>query len=196
MAEPFYEDFFERVINVKWETEPEVFWMAGSGNLAFVNGQTYGDQHAWLFTSDDGKSWAGQDIGIHSYMDYGPGSNQNGKPWGFATIVGGCWMREGLKAGGTPVWVLGGGDGKFRPGSAVFSSRDGKFPDNAQYFDHLHVVDGPFFIDTPGAEDGSGGGSVGLRSKSTLNGFDMDTFTSSDGTHWTPSNYHPRTGGT
>jgi hypothetical protein len=192
MAEPFYEDFFERVIDVKWETEPEVFWMAGTGVLSYINGAAAtGDGRAWLFTSEDGKSWEGQDIGINTYVDPGEGSNNMNLPRGFGSIVSGGWIREGLKAGATPVWVLVGSDGKFQPGSAALASLDGKFPARLQYFDDRHVAEN-FVVTQEPDPDGSGGGEVGINSKSTISNFDTDAFRSSDGQVWTPGNYHPR----
>lgn len=198
MVNAFKEDFFERVVNVKWETEPEVLWMAGSGGLFFVNG-ILTLNGGYIHTSDNGRRWASQFIGLHSYMDPGSGSNYADKPRGFGSIMSACWMRENLQIGAPAVWVLGGVDGKTIPGSATLCSYDGKFPASAQYMDDRHYfgLNPGFYISEPPApptpENPRGGtGRVGVQGIGGVVFAHFDEFTSANGALWTPSNYHPR----
>jgi hypothetical protein len=128
---PIYkEDFFERVINVSWETEPKVYWMAGSGYPIITNGGI-GDNKAWMFTSEDGIHWDQTNISIH----HGPG------PYGIGAVYGGGWMREGMTSGGNPVWVFVGADGRGLCASMAAYSNDGLKLSDLQTFSQRHACE-------------------------------------------------------
>jgi hypothetical protein len=185
----FKEDFFERVLDVQWESEPTVYWMAATGFPYIVNSMVAGDNRAWIFTSEDGIHWTGQD------MSFKPGE------WGFSAFYGGGWMRENLQAGdlptkqpGKPVWVLVGSDGRIMSGSASAASTDGKSISRRNYHDDRHHGDKfavhkpprPPTLDNPQGSPGE----VKFNSMFNFPDWHTDTFTSSNGQTWNPAKYH------
>jgi hypothetical protein len=172
---PFKEDFFERVINVAWEDEPKVYWMAATGYPLIVNGLLYGDLNAWIFTSDDGQHWIGQGYGHHA----------GGAPdseWGFGAFWNGGWMRTNLEKGADPVWVLVGSDGKLTGSSIAGASTDGLVLTSTQTFDPRHSMD-DFIRDSeyPGCLSYSG---------FNFPNWHLDPVRSHDGRAWVPAHYH------
>jgi len=188
MPEAFDEDFFERVVNVKWETEAKVLWMAGTGHPNIVNGLNGGNPIIrYVYDSENGHNWDKTDYGIHE--------GGLGKP-GIGAIYGGAWMREGLQPGEPPVWVMTGGDGRLQMGSCTVSSKDGVFLHKEVNWDDVHVGTGIGIARNPTPptpENPKGGpGSVFAASMSTttLPYTHFDYFISSDGQSWSPDNYH------
>jgi hypothetical protein len=174
MPEPFRESFFERIIDVQWDTEPKVFWMAGTGYFNIVNGQILGDARAWVFTSADGKNWKGKDYGLKTESD-----------WGFGAFYGGGWMRAGLKPGAQATWVLVGSDGRTLSGSATAASVDGKTISKTQFLDRWHHCEGLFPLSS----------SVETLSFKNAPNWHTDAFTSIDGQKWSPDHYDNYQGG-
>lgn len=164
---PFKEDFFERVVDVKWESEPEVHWMIGSGAALIVNAMPYGDTMAWMWTSDNGKKWKGQNLGIRPVQK------------GFGVLYCGCWMRDGLREGAPPVWVMGGGTSRLQATSAMGSSTDAKTFGNMVSMDERHVCE----------QIGPSNGGIYMYGFATM-AWHYDYFSSSDGITWSPDNYH------
>ena len=187
MAEPFQEDFFERIVNVNWETEPKTLWMAIGGNPFYVNGinqSLYLTQNVW--SSPDGQHWTPFDQGLHSTN--APNIRAVGP------VFVGYYMREDLLSGNPPVWVFGGADALFgQSGSAAFSSTDGVYIHTAQNFDFYATMGSGGILQNPGpptafAPRGTPG-SVYLTEIPTL-GRNYGTFKSSDGQKWVPPNYY------
>jgi hypothetical protein len=186
MPTPFQEDFFERVVDVKWESEPDVYWMAGSGCCLFVDG--LGTPGGYLFTSDDGLSWdAGQDL-FKSWPEQGMGG-----------IHTGCWMRMGLQKGAPPVWVLSGVNSTPGVISAATSSMDGKTLSPITLFDMRHAAEKISKSTTivTGTDPVSGEeikievGCIKIASRFLVPpGTHKDPFTSTDGITWEPGHYH------
>ncbi len=191
----FHEDFFERVINITWEEEPEVYWAAGSGSPIIVNGMILGDVYRCaIFTSEDGHTWSKQVVGI------GSGAGE----WGFGGFFGGGWMRDSLRPGnddepgGYPIWVLVGSDGRMRSGWATAYSYDGKsfFYNNHNEADE-HGPEAPHSSGEdfgkqrsyqPPSEDNPNGQLGQVRFKKMHNfQFSSRLMTSSDGVEWTES---------
>jgi len=173
MPDPFYEDFFERIVDIKWQREKKVFWMAGD---------TQGPIQNYLsnyYTSNDGIHWS-----THP----GGRSAAYGSLWGFTC---GLWMREGFSQQGRPLWILAGEgitpDGKYRKSGLQISYDGLSFPDTARFFDNGFHFAAQMFV------DGDPPNQARLESSS----FDhADTFTSSNGISWSPDQYHPdRIGG-
>lgn len=187
MPEAFEEDFFERVVNVKWETEFKVLWMAGTGFPFIVNGLNGGNPIIrYVFDSENGHNWNATDYGLHS--------GALGKP-GLGAIYGGAWMRQNLEAGGVPVWMMTGGDGRLQMGSCEVSSRDGVFLHKEVNWDDVHVGNnfGIYQYPAPPTPQNpkGGGGRVYCNSLNTFGRFQHeDIFNSSDGESWSPANYH------
>jgi hypothetical protein len=189
MPTPFNEDFFERVVNVKWEAEPDVYWMAATGYCKIVNG--FAAQSSMLFTSDDGLHWTGP--------------TELRKDWpaqGMGAVFTGCWMRQELKQGNTPVWVLAGANSTTGSIGAVVSSLDGKTVGEPVLLDLRHaaekvgkttkmiesveVINGvpqKVTVEVP---------CIRIRSRFTIPGYydHSDAFTSTDGVQWEPDHYH------
>lgn len=88
------EDFFQRIINVQWDEEPECFFAVGDGG-PIVNYRSYGGGN--IYTSRDGKDWKLTIANLESGSE------------GSATgLYCGLWMRQGFRYEGKPVWILGG----------------------------------------------------------------------------------------
>src|SRR4029077_2543732 len=102
--------------------------MAGSGATLITNGSIAGTNHAWCFTSDDGKSWQGEDL-------YQP----DGK--GFGALYNGGWLRSGLEKDARPVWCMVGGSNRGMSTSCAGSSTNGKTFGDRVVFDERHVCD-------------------------------------------------------
>lgn len=169
-TEPFKEDFFERLIDINWETEPEVFWLVGAGNPAFVNGLNYGDLHGYVWRSSDGKHWYGTDL-------WRPGLR------GFGGLFSGVWFRKDLAKGAPPIWVIGGGTNRSQPSSCVGYSLDGETfsVDTRTVFDLVHICENFY----------PGDGFVFMEQMITFAFYlHFDYFKSSDGIHWAPPNFH------
>jgi hypothetical protein len=177
---PFKEDFFERVADITWEDQPEVYWVAGTGFPLIINGMVGGDQRAWIYTSEDGIHWEGTDAGHHA----GPGE------WGIGGLYTGCWMREDLRAGtatrdaAPPVWVMAGGDGQFQMSSGATYSMNGKTLGGWTKWDEKHV----------GEVISRGNKEIICTSMSNMD-FHIDRFRSKNGRTWRPSHFHPWTPG-
>jgi hypothetical protein len=164
----FKEDFFERIVNVQWEAEPEVYWMTGTGAPLIVNGMVIGDQHAWVYTSDDGMHWDGKDL----FQSGGAG---------FGALYGGCWMRVGLNPKSPPVWVMVGSSSKMISMSAAGYSTDGKNFGGRTVFDERHSGELVKFE----------GDQISFESQFNFPDWHVDNFYSSDGQSWHPDHYHP-----
>lgn len=164
----FKEDFFERVIDVQWDEEKEVYWVAGDAQGAT---DSYGSA---FYTSDDGMHWETHEVGF--------GGENYGKLWGHTS---GLWMRERFDIDKEPIWILGGegitADGTMRK-SGIQISRDGLTFEPARFFDYRHFV--AQFLVYPG---GPTGYDLSLES---VNFGHADTFHSVDGLSWTPQQYH------
>jgi hypothetical protein len=174
MSKPFRESFFERIIDVQWDTEPKVLWMAGSGGPLIINSMIFGDNRAWVFTSADGKNWKGKDYGFKSEFD-----------WGFGAFYNGGWMRRGLEPGAQATWVLVGSDGRQLSGSATAASIDGLTISSTQFLDRWHHGDGFFPLSS----------SVEIHSDKNAPNWHTDLFTSTDGQRWSPDHYDNITSG-
>src|SRR4051812_11037730 len=164
----FKEDFFERVVDIAWESEPKVFWMAGTGSPLIVNSQVAGGNRAAVLTSDDGISWSVKEIGIHSGV---------GK-WGFGALYAGVWMRSSLEKGGDPSWVMVGSDGRQVSGSGAATSSNGSSIDSVTYFDDRHSGSEVGINTMPGV---SSGGDIYAVSGFNFPDWHEDRFTSTNG---------------
>jgi hypothetical protein len=171
MPTMFREDFFQRIVDVRWAEEKKVYWMAG--DLQSATG-SYG---SYYYVSDDGIHWSG----------FQGGNGRFGNLYGFAS---GLWMRTGFKPEGAPLWILGGEgvtpDGSKRKSGIQISTNamslgEARFFDNGTFLGHFV---GQFFADDV---DGQGGGTARLES---TNWDHADTFTSSDGVSWSPQQAH------
>jgi len=174
MPEAFKEDFFERVVNVKWETEPKRLWMAAAGNPLFVNG-IYNAWNAftYIWSSDNGHDWEATDYGLHS----GAAPNR----YAVGPIFGGGWLRKNLDPKQDPVWFFVGGDGRFQPGAMSVNSLDGVYlhPPETNWDDHaIGVAVGP-----------TANGVYALMQRTLPLDPRLYPFTSSDGIGWEPPNY-------
>ena len=169
-VEPFKEDFFERVIDVKWETEPEVFWMIGAGAPGFVNGSISGDTHGWIWRSSDGKRWYGTDLHRSGHA-------------GIGCFFGACWMRQGLAIGAKPIWVLAGGTSANQPAGCIIHSTDGESVDigDKVNFDRLHAFQ--YILQDIGGVVAYNMNTFGLF-------LHFDGYFSANGQTWTPTSYH------
>jgi hypothetical protein len=167
----FREDFFERVVDVKWQEEKKCYFMAGDSQGATYS---YGSHY---YTSDDGMHWD----------THQGGNGRAGNLYGFTS---GMWMRTNFDPEGAPLWILG-GEGVTADYSSRMSglqiSFDGLSLGEPRWFDNHsypgHFV-GQFFADNV---DGQGGGTARLESTSFSH---ADTFTSKDGISWSPDHYH------
>ena len=169
----FKEDFFQRVVDVNWESEPKVYWMAGCGFPLIVNMAIFFQFNLWTFVSDDGMHWKkGQKVGLPQ--------GTFGR-WGLGVVFTGGWMRAGLKEGGMPVWYMGGGNAKFQPDGSSAASTDGLSLTVRQEMDAKHVFDSTSF---------PGGDVVHMLQMPTYFSFHQDDFTSSNGMQWSPAKYH------
>jgi len=168
----FKEDFFQRVVDVNWETEPKVYWVAGTGCVNITNGIPT-DNRGFACTSEDGKHWKGTDL-------YRP----NGQ--GIGPLYGGCWLREGLQEGNHPVWMMMGGTSRTQCGScACYTDTGTDFPvDNKTVFDERHACEGAV-IDA--------GNQIFIQSQFNFPDWHSDTFRSPNGREWQPKNYHGST---
>lgn len=178
----FKEDFFERAIDVNWESEPKVYWMAGSGSPLIINSQVTGGGRAGLFTSDDGINWRTEDIGIRS------GVGQ----WGYGALYAGAWLRNGLMEGGDPSWVMVGSDGRTTSGSGSVASSNGTAIDTQTYFDDKHSGSEIGINSQPGV---SSSGDIYCISQFNYPDWHQDRFKSSNGRKWNPARYHGEDGG-
>jgi hypothetical protein len=88
MSDPFYEDYFQRVVNVNWDSEPECYFLAGDGDN-FVNSISSGGGKVWR--SNDGKSW-------YKILDDDK----------VTALPVGLWMRQNFRPDWRPVWILAG----------------------------------------------------------------------------------------
>jgi hypothetical protein len=113
------EDFFQRVINVNWDTEPECYFMVGDGGDVLNNFEPFGAGSAWR--SDDGQSWTKVMTNMNS-----PSSADVGG------LTCGIWMRQNFKPKGTPIWVMG--------GQAISQSEAAAVPVTTYSFDAGRIV--------------------------------------------------------
>jgi hypothetical protein len=166
----FKEDFFERVVDVNWESEPKVYWVCGTGAPLIVNGMIMGDNHGWAFTSGDGKHWSGTDLFKHDGQ-------------GIGALYTGCWLREGLEEGNAPVWMMAGGTSKTVCASCASYTTTGTdySADDRTVFDDRHACDFTIF---------GGGSSITVISQFDFPDWHTDRFNSSNGRTWSPKKYH------
>jgi hypothetical protein len=162
MPDKFKEDFFERIVNVAWQEEKKVYWMAGDSQGAVYS---YGSQY---YTSDDGMHWVEHQGG-------------NGKPGSLYGFTSGLWMRSSFDPNGAPLWILGGegvtaGYGARMSGISI--SHDGQSFSSTQWFDEGSFFVSQFFCD---GVDLRGSGTARLESATF--GW-ANTFTSEDGEKW------------
>jgi hypothetical protein len=169
----FREDFFERVIDVNWESEPKVYWVAGTGHPNIVNGMP-GDNHGYALTSEDGKHWKGIDL-----------FKTNGQ--GIGPLYTGCWLREGLQEGNHPVWMMAGGTSETVCSSCACYTDTGTDFNiaNRTVFDERHACD----------STDSASNLIFVGSHFTFPDFHKDFFRSPNGRQWQPKSYHGGEGG-